>query len=80
MVRISIQEYAKKHVKCNPDENFKDVISRLKDAVKLKNSGATCNICGASIWAVGSAVGGFEGCFTCITGEHDDSEDYEVYL
>lgn len=79
MISISIKEYAKKHVKCNPDEDLNDVISRLKDAVKRKNSGATCSICGSSIWAIGSAVGGFEGCFTCITGEHDDSEDYEVF-
>ncbi len=79
MIKISIKEFAQKYVKSNPDENIKDVISRLKDAVKRKNAGAICDICGKSIWAVGSAIAGFDGCFTCITGEHDDSEDYEVF-
>lgn len=79
MIRISIEEFAKKYVKSNPEENLKDVISWLKNAVKRKKAGATCSHCGASIWAVGSAVSGFDGCFTCITGEHDESEDYEVY-
>jgi hypothetical protein len=79
MIKISIKEYAKKHVKCNPKTNLKEVELGLKDAVKRKKSGAKCNVCGAPIWAIGSAVGGFDGCFTCITGEYDDSEDYEVY-
>lgn len=79
MVRISIEEFAKMHVKCNPGENLKDVISQLKYAVKRKKAGAICNVCGVPIWAVGSAISGFDGCFTCITGEHDDSEDYEVF-
>ncbi|NLL53213.1 MAG: hypothetical protein GX248_10995 [Peptococcaceae bacterium] len=79
MIKISIEEFAKKYKKSNPDENLKDVTSRLKDALKRKKEGATCNVCGAPIWAIGSAVGGFDGCFTCITGEHDDSEDYEVF-
>lgn len=79
MIKISIEEFAKKYKKSNPDEDLKDVSSWLKDAVKRKKEGATCNVCGALIWAVGSAIGGFDGCFTCITGEHDDSEDYEVF-
>ena len=79
MIRISIEEFAKMHVKSNPGENLEDVISRLKHALKRKKAGTTCNVCGAPIWAIGSAVGGFDGCFTCITGEHDDSEDYEVF-
>lgn len=35
-------------------------------------------ICGASIWAAGSAITGMNRCFTCTTGEADDSEDYEI--
>jgi len=35
-------------------------------------------ICGAPIWAVGSAITGTNMCFTCTTGEADDSEDYEI--
>ena len=33
----------------------------------------------SEIWAIGSAIGDFDGCFTCITGEGDDSGDYEIY-
>lgn len=79
MVKISIEEFAKMYVKSNKSEKLKNVIYQLKHAVKRKRASATCNVCGAPIWAVGSAVGGFDGCFTCITGESDDSEDYEVY-
>ena len=35
-------------------------------------------ICGAPIWAAGSAITGTYLCFTCTTGEADDSEDYEI--
>lgn len=79
MVGISIEEFVKKYVKNNPDDGFTEGVNLFKNAVKRKKAGATCTYCGASIWAVGSAISGFDGCFTCITGEHDDSEDYEVY-
>ena len=35
-------------------------------------------ICGAPIWAAGSAITGTKMCFSCTTGEADDSEDYEI--
>ena len=35
-------------------------------------------ICGAPIWAAGSAITGTNMCFTCTTGEAADSEDYEI--
>ena len=44
----------------------------------LLESGARCMICGAPIWAAGSAITGTNMCFTCTTGEADDSEDYEI--
>ena len=79
MVPIKIQEFAKKYIETNKDEKLDDVIKRLKESLKRKNSGAKCSCCKSSlIWALGSALGGFEGCFTCITGETDDSSDYEV--
>ena len=54
-------------------------MKRLKETLKRKNEGACCQVCGQSIWAIGSAIGGFDGCFICITGESDDSDDYEIY-
>jgi len=50
---------------------------RLVAAVALKQRQARCQ-CGNPIWAVGTAMTGSPLCFTCITGEHDCSEDYEV--
>lgn len=77
MVPISIEEYVELHLKSNKDESKEALVKRLKDAVERKKSGAKCQICGQPIWAIGSAIA-FEGCFTCITGETDDSEDYEI--
>ena len=37
-----------------------------------------CMICGAPIWAAGSAITGSNLCFTCTTGEANDSDDYEI--
>lgn len=80
MIKISIDEYAKKYVKSNPEEDLDDVKKRLKSAAERKKEGATCAQCGSEIWAVGSALSGFDMCFTCITGENDSSNDYEVEL
>ena len=30
------------------------------------------------MWAAGTAIVGWNGCFNCITGESDNSEDYEI--
>jgi hypothetical protein len=45
---------------------------------KAKKNGAVCTICENPIWTARSAVVGWNGCFTCISGEADDSEDYEI--
>ncbi|WP_160693316.1 hypothetical protein [Clostridium sp. C2-6-12] len=79
MVPIKIKESAKKYVETNKDEKLDDVIKRLEESLERKNSGVKCSCCKSSpIWALGSALGGFEGCFTCIACETDDSSDYEV--
>lgn len=78
LVRIKINEFAQKYVISNPGENLEDVKSRLKAALKEKQNGGKCQVCGSPIWAIGSALGGLQGCFTCITGESDESEDYEI--
>lgn len=64
-------------VKNNKGSDLKEVISWLEDAVERKKSGAVCQFCGKPIWAIGSSFAG-NGCFTCITGEKDASEDYEI--
>ncbi|UNC93545.1 hypothetical protein [Candidatus Contubernalis alkaliaceticus] len=79
MNRIFVDKYAKKHVKHNSDSNINDVKRVLKTVLDSKKKGASCNICGQPIWAIGSAFSGFNGCFTCIIEESDDSQDYELY-
>ena len=75
-VPIGIQEYAKLHVKANPDENPSELLARLRSCVSDALKGAHCE-CGAPIWVVGSVSAGYA-CFTCITGEAFPSEDYEI--
>lgn len=79
MVEIKVKEFAKKYVERNKEEKLVNVINNLNEALKRKKSGELCSICKSNpIWAIGSALGGFKGCFTCITGEIDDSNEYEV--
>lgn len=75
---ISIEEFADGVVKNNKDTNRKELIASLREALAAKRNGARCMICGAPIWAAGSGVTGMYLCFTCTTGEADDSEDYEI--
>ncbi len=76
---IPIKKYAKKHIESNPGSKIHDVKESLQAAVERQKDGASCAVCEQPIWALGSAFSGFDGCFTCITGDSDDSGDYEVY-
>jgi hypothetical protein len=78
MVKISIEKFADMTAKANKDINKKELIADLKATLKAKQNGAKCMICGAPIWAAGSAITGSYMCFTCTTLESDDSEDYEI--
>jgi hypothetical protein len=75
---ISIDDFLKAHKKNNPTEDIKAYRTALEQAVQAKKSGAVCSQCGNPIWAIGTATVGWNGCFTCITGEADSSEDYEI--
>lgn len=76
-IPISIDDFVKKHVKRNPGESPANLRIALKEAVERKRNGAAC-FCGQPIWAIGYAITGEEQCFTCTTGEHDNSDDYEI--
>jgi len=78
MVPISIEKFADITAKNNKDINREDLIESLKGTLEDKNDGAKCCQCGDPIWAAGSAITGMHMCFTCITLEADDSEDYEI--
>ena len=73
---ISFDAYIAKHLKSNRDEDERKFRARLRAAVDAVRAGETCD-CGNAIWAIGSAVSHYA-CFTCITGEADASEDYEI--
>ena len=77
-VPISIEEFADSTMKNNKGYNRKELIRTWEETLQAKKAGATCIICGAPIWAAGSAITGTYMCFTCTTGEADNSEDYEI--
>ena len=60
---ISIEEFADGVVKNNKDTNRKELIASLREALAAKKNGARCMICGAPIWAAGSAITGTNMCF-----------------
>lgn len=79
MQPISIEKFADMTVKNNKGMNKKELIKTLRQTLREKENGAKCIICGSPIWAAGSAITGTNMCFTCMTLETDDSEDYEIY-
>ncbi len=75
---ISLGEYVKLHLKSNPGASREEIVERLTEALETYKGGARCTHCGNPIWVIGSAFSGFDGCFTCITGEADPEDDYEI--
>ncbi|MBC8506911.1 MAG: hypothetical protein H8D34_18760 [Chloroflexi bacterium] len=75
---MSLDEYVKLHLKNNPGTSqAAEVTEVLEDTLRAYKQGARCN-CGNPIWVIGSAFSGFDGCFTCITGEAYPEDDYEI--
>ena len=75
-VKITIDHFIEKHKLKNPKEDLKKLRSDLLYFRQLKLNGEKCN-CGNPLWIIGSAFS-VKGCFTCITGESDFSNDYEI--
>jgi hypothetical protein len=75
-VPISFERFVTHYLNRNRGENPKRFRQSLEEAVRAKRAGKLCT-CGNPIWAIGSAVVGYS-CFTCITGQADASEDYEI--
>ena len=74
---ISLHDYVTLHLHLNPNTHAEDLQSRLKHALDAKQQQQLC-ACGGEIWVIGSAEVGFA-CFTCITGEAYQDDDYEIY-
>lgn len=80
MIPISIEEFVKNYIEWNQQEKPEEVKAHFNAVLTRKFAGGKCPVCGAPIWAYGSALSRFDGCFICITGETDDSNDYEFVL
>ena len=78
LIPISIEKFADGVMKNNKGFNRRELIQMLRKTLDAKKKGVKCMICGAPIWAAGSAITGMNHCFTCTTGEADDSKDYEI--
>lgn len=79
MIHISIEDFVKQTIQANPETDTAPLTAACQEMLKHKHAGTTCAVCGiAPIWAAGSAFTGTPMCFTCMTGEADDSEDYEI--
>lgn len=75
-IPISKEEFAQKVVKNNKGEKKQNIIEAIVASLKDVRKGQKCS-CGNPIWVAGSVFVG-NSCFTCITGEVDASEDYEI--
>jgi len=75
-VPIGIGDYVRLFLRSNRGETASAVTARLRSALEAYKAGKLCS-CGERIWVIGSAEAG-DACFTCITGDTDPSEDYEI--
>ncbi|MCT2534686.1 hypothetical protein NC661_04905 [Aquibacillus koreensis] len=80
MVPISIDEFVNKKIDEKSNNNKKEIKKNILAAAKRRKNGIGCMQCNQPIWVIGSGIVGSDMCFTCITGEADDSEDYELDL
>jgi len=75
---ISIDDFIKSYHINNPGEKKSNIREALTNTVEAKKNGTKCMQCGQPIWAIGTAIVGWNGCFTCISGEADNSDDFEI--
>lgn len=75
-ISISIEDYLDIHIKNNPGTDRATLKAKIEQAHFDFKNGVRCK-CGNDIWVAGSAVMGNQ-CFTCITGESDPKDNYEI--
>jgi hypothetical protein len=73
---IKLRDYVRLHLKSNPGDKAAVIVAQLESALAAYEAGERCQ-CGEPIWVIGSSQVGHM-CFTCITGEADCSDDYEI--
>lgn len=74
---ISIDDFIK-NTKAGSKKDKEILKGSIIEAINRKKNNAKCSNCGDTIWAIGTGIVGWNGCFTCITGETDKSQDYEI--
>lgn len=74
---INIDDYLAKYAENNKGDNIDEMRKALEKSIADKKGGATCQSCGKPIWAVGSAVTGYNVCYICLNGD-DSGSDYEI--
>jgi hypothetical protein len=75
-IPIGLNEYVDLHLRANAGVERADLVERLQNAIASAERGERCR-CGRPIWIIGSAEAGLS-CFTCITGEAQPDQDYEI--
>ena len=78
MVPESFEDCIRSSMEANPHLDEQEFRQKLARAVARKKAGTLCQNCGEYIWAIGTAIVGWDACFSCITGEFDDSDDFEI--
>ncbi len=68
---LSPQRAYKQHMELNPDDKL--TLADYKKWAKMTE--AECDNCGRPIWRMVANLGM---CFSCVTGESDASDDYEL--
>jgi hypothetical protein len=69
-------DYVRMHLKSNPGDKKAEIEAQLQSALAAYKRGKRCS-CGEPIWVIGACQVGHM-CFTCITGEADTDDDYEI--
>lgn len=73
---IKLRDYVRLHLKSNPGDKEAEIVAQLESALAAYKAGERCQ-CGEPIWVIGSSQVGLM-CFTCITGDVDCPDDYEI--
>jgi hypothetical protein len=77
-IPIRLADYVEQSLRANPGVKREDLVERLRYGIAARKRGERCE-CGNPIWVIGSAEAGLS-CFTCITGEANPDNDYEIDL
>ena len=77
---ISTEDFLKDFKKNNPEADITALRKGLLEIGQRKLDGAACAVCGQPIWIVGSVTVGWDACFSCVTDNSNNSNDYEIDL